>query len=313
MSDKMYNEIKPFNEFWLDCYSTAIYSILQSNYEVDKSVFYNNNYVYEHSENVRTGMGRAYITINLDSIMDKLFMSCETHDFTKEEDVVAKLKFYIDRKNIVSLGIDMFYGVPDTSQWRKHHINHNILVEGYDDSKQCVYVLETGENGYKEYLMSYDEITKAAKEFICFARDTEIFEVNHDNVFFMVDKKDVINNAQIIVESIDYLVSKVDSIWKVEPEKLLSMKDEIDSHIKSIRNRQEVNAKLFKELDKNGEYEKYITAFEGLRQKYHELLIDIDKICISGEYYLRETQVKNTFKNYLNVEKNLWVEFMNEK
>ena len=147
---------------------------LQSFYNADKSVYYNNNYQYECSQNVRTYMWRTYITLNLDNIINSIFTNKELHDFTKDEDIVSELKQYIDKKRIIFLGIDMYYGIPDTSQWKKHHIHHNILVEGYDE--EFFYVLETGDHGYKEYTMTYEEITKAAKEFTCFTRDTEIFD-----------------------------------------------------------------------------------------------------------------------------------------
>ena len=43
--------IVPFREFWADCYSTAIYSILVSKTSIDKLFVYNNNYQYKKNKN----------------------------------------------------------------------------------------------------------------------------------------------------------------------------------------------------------------------------------------------------------------------
>lgn len=308
MSNKMYNQIIPFNEFWIDCYSTAIFSILQSFYNADKSVYYNNNYQYECSQNVRTYMWRTYITLNLDNIINSIFTNKELHDFTKDEDIVSELKQYIDKKRIIFLGIDMYYGIPDTSQWKKHHIHHNILVEGYDE--EFFYVLETGDHGYKEYTMTYEEITKAAKEFTCFTRDTEIFELKNEGSKLAIDNDEYIKNAKVIILSIDELCAKIDDLWHIAPEKILSMRDEIDSHLKAIRNRQEVNASFLGYIQKDKEYENLINSFLKLRDDYQALLDDINEICVSGQYYEKEKQVKKVFSELLITEKNLWGEFI---
>lgn len=303
------NKIEPFREFWIDCYSTGIFSVIQTNFDVEKSFFYNNNYTYEFTKNVRTGMGRVYINMQLEDIINKFLVNKEIHDFTVDEDIVENLKFYIDSEKIIFLGIDMYYGVPDTSQWHKHHVNHTVLVEGYDDEKECVYILESGEKEYKSYEVSYTDITIAAKEFICYVRDTEIFEINQNEEVFMYDCSDIKNNAIEIVKSIDDILSHMNEIWHINPDKLLSMKDEIEAHLKAIRNRQGVNVKLFASLYGEMSAQDYIERFLELEKEYNLLRDTIIHLCVNNEYYENEEKVKNTFAKLLSEEKKIWQEY----
>lgn len=310
---KKYNKIEPFNDFWIDCYSTAIFSILQSNHNIDKRYFYNNNYKYEFTKNVRTGMGRVYITMQLEELISKLLINKEIHDFTKDDDIIENLKYFIDKEKVIFLGIDMYYGVPDTSQWHKHHIHHNILVEGYDDEKECVYILETGEQGYKEYEMSYCDISLAAQEFTCFTRDTEIFEINSKEETYMYDNKELKSNALEIVQSIDCILEHISEIWHIHEEKVLSMKDEIEAHLRAIRNRQGVNANLFKVLYGEVKANYYIEEFSFLENEYDKLRNTIVQLCLNNEYFENENSVKEVFGNLLRKEKKIWMDYSKDR
>lgn len=44
--DSMINEIKPFKEFWMDCFSTILFSVYSSG-KHNKRLIYNNTYQYE--------------------------------------------------------------------------------------------------------------------------------------------------------------------------------------------------------------------------------------------------------------------------
>lgn len=308
-----YNRIIPFNEFWIDCYSTAIFSILKSKYTVDSRYLYQNNYTYEYTQNVRTGMGRVYITLDLNEIKKKVFCNKITHDFTKDPNIIETLKSYIDDDKIIFLGIDMYYGIPDTSQWHKHHIHHNILVEGYDDDKSIMYVLETGDSGYKEYEISYVDLEKAAKEFIFFIHESEIFEVCNNAPSFTFDIEKMRENAINTISSIDKINSIIDGIWHVDEEKLLSMRDEIQSHLSSIRNRQNVNKLLFESMYDEKKIRYYVQEFERLYREYDSFIYQIDKACENKTYYADEIDIKNVFRTLLFREKTIWTEFVNDK
>lgn len=310
---RKYNKIEPYNEFWIDCYSTAIYSILLSTHNVDKRYLYNNNYKYEFTKNVRTGMGRVYITMQLSELIDKLLVNKELHDFTEDEDIIKNLKMYIEKNKVIFLGIDMYYGVPDTSQWHKHHIHHNILVEGYDDDKECMYILETGNSGYKEYELSYKDITIAAREFVCFIHNSEIYDINCDEQHFVYDCTKLKENALQIVQSIDDVLEHIYEIWHVNQEKILSMKDEIESHLRSIRNRQGVNVKLFQNIYRNKNADYYIETFSVLEKEYDDLLSLIIHLCINNQYFEREDYVRKLFCGLLLKEKKIWLNFYDDK
>ncbi len=307
---KKYNKIEPFNDFWIDCYSTAIYSIMLSNFKVNRKYTLNNNYRYEFTQNVRTGMGRVYVVPDMEKILKAIFAKREFHDFTKDENIVEALKDYIDKGSMIFLGIDMFYGVPDTSQWNKHHIHHNILVEGYDDESECMYVLETGNSGYCEYEMTYEKITKAANEFVYFIHDSEICELTDKAPLLELNSNEIGRNAIGIIESIDNIYEQIDGIWHVNTEKLGSMRDEINAHLVAIRNRQSVNTKLFKAILDNGYRDFFIEETEKLYEEYNNLIITVNRVCENNTYYEAEKEIKEQLKLLLISEKKYWKKFI---
>ena len=185
--------IQPMTEFWLDCYSTAIYSIMLSKCNVNKAGIYCNNYTYIFDVNEGKNLGRIYIKTDLESIEAGLLQEKKDFYVSKEENIANAIKGVIDDNRILMLGIDMFYGIPDTSQWNKHHIRHYIIVEGYDDENKLFYLLETGESGYKEYTMSYEKLSIAAQNF---ADLSHSYVINSAYKFEMYDIRTIKNNAK---------------------------------------------------------------------------------------------------------------------
>lgn len=308
----MYKGIKihPMTEFWIDCYSTAIFSILLSRCSINRSYIYNNNYIYKYDRNERKDLGRVYVKMDVDKLVSNLLINKEKHNFAQDENIISNLKNYIDKSKIILLGIDMFYGISNTSQWHKHHIRHYILVEGYDDTKKCMYILETGEEGYQEYTFSYEDISTAAKNF---TGESYIYDVNSKFEAQMYDVSQLKKNAEKIILSIDSILVHIDKIWHVKEENMLSMKDEIETHLKSIMNRQKVNKVLFEKAFVSYDVFEYVKGFATLEMEYKFIREFFIQSIDNNVYYQYEKNIKNKFSELLFTEKLLWKHFSKSK
>lgn len=296
-------KIVPMRDFWVDCYTTAMYSIYLSHCNADKNEIYENNYEYIFNVNEEKQLGRIYVKTYTEDLVNKLLTEDEQVDFVHDEHFVDSMKKYFDAGKLIMLGIDMFYGVDDTSQWHRHHIRHYILVEGYNEETKEFFLMETGDKGYMEYRMSYEELEKAAKGF---HKMSYVYTVNKDCVGKMYDIEKVKSNAKRIVSSIDNTISHLGDIWNVEEKYILSMRDEIDTHIKSMANRQYANSILFNIGEFKTIFPTYSTTFRKLEMKFYNLRKYIIDTCSNGQYYHVEIAVKKMFSELLLEEKALW-------
>lgn len=58
--------IIPFREFWIDCFSTAINSIVSSKLAVPMQLIYDNNYIYKEKEvSLSTGKKIQTVVVNM--------------------------------------------------------------------------------------------------------------------------------------------------------------------------------------------------------------------------------------------------------
>lgn len=296
-------KIKPLTEFWIDCYSTAIFSILTSYCNVTQEYIYNNIYRYNYDVNEKKALGRVYVKMQIGQIEEELLKDKIECDFTSDNNIIDRIKEYIDRNKIIMIGIDMFYGIKDTLQYQRHHIGHYILIEGYDDEEKLIYILETGKNGYKEYTLTYDEINTAAKNF---KSQSYVYTVNENYKSMMYDLQQVKENSIEIIKSIEEVESHIDEIWHVEGQYVLSMRDEIDTHLKSIANRQKANALLLRCLSPDGNMNHSIEIFEQMEKEYFELRQMFIEKCNDGQYFEYEAKIKEKFVELLEREKELW-------
>lgn len=295
--------IIPMTEFWVDCYTTAIFSVLLTYCNVDKRLAYNNSYKYVFDVNPRKQLGRVFVKTDLDDLVKELLISEEKHNFSLDEDVPMSLISYLKEEKLVMLGIDMFFGIHETSQWHRHHIRHNIIVERFDEINKHFVVLETGETGYKEYYLSYESISIAAK---MFKNPSSIYTINRQYTAKLYDMATIKENALAICQSIDEVLGHLDEMWHVENENILSMRDEIDTHLKSMANRQKVNYLLLEGLHIRRVTQKYEEIFLTLEKKYFNLREFFFSSCSHSVYYENETRIKQELVKLLNIEKDVW-------
>lgn len=242
--------VRPFTDFWLDCYSTMLFSILLSATEIDKANLYCNNYIYRFASiadssmsGVRYGVQSSMDTSELEQ---NLLYDDETLFLNTADDPVADIKKRIDDGKIVMAGVDLYYWVDETFHYGKNHVLHYSLVFSYDEAAKELIVLETGESGHREYRVSYEQAAVAMKAYDDYSK---AYRVSADSQSFVLAKETITANAQKIIESIDSVLELDEKILNTEGlsvDGILYMNDIVQTHMFNMSNRAKVNDLLFK-------------------------------------------------------------------
>ena len=74
--------------------------------------------------------------------------------------VIDSMKEYINQGNLILLSIDLFYQKNKVYYFQKQHGEHTVLVYGYSDEKQCLYLIDNINKGYEKYTVSYEEVAE---------------------------------------------------------------------------------------------------------------------------------------------------------
>ena len=82
------------------------------------------------------------------------------------------------------------------------------------------------------------------------------------------DLNTVRNNARITAASIDEVLEHINDIWYVEEKYILSMRDEVDTHLKSMANRQRANSLLFSVKEVAENFPDHAMHFKELEKKF---------------------------------------------
>lgn len=310
--------IIPFRDFWIDCYSTAIYSILLSYFSTDKCIVYNNNYVYKLSNAVYSDdciFWSIAPEVLIIPIEKNIFVNVEWIDLSSKNNIIECIKEYCNQEKILLLGVDLYEWVSDNFHWHRNHINHHALINGYDEVKEKIFVLETGEHGYMEYELSYSEVEKAVLSFSGTA--SGIFDINKSNPKIRCSYNDIIENSINIIESIDNILAgdiKPFNFYDLESEQIRFALDHIQTHLYSIESRQKANCLLIKSsFILKEDLNPFINGFARLQTEYSKFKNSVLKLnsCDKTDNIL--AQYQSWILNLLSQERSLWEHFITHK
>ncbi|MFD0587193.1 hypothetical protein ACFQZE_04170 [Paenibacillus sp. GCM10027627] len=166
------HQIKPFNEFWMNCALNQAYSIATSLEPSYKYGAYLNNYYYHHwfggdefqyfYHTMQTDFfderkGTVVENFPLCSIIKELKpFYFKDPDHCKEE-IVSMLR---EGKRF-SLNVDLYYWIPGSVAYKSYHWNHYSLFTGYNEETDEFRVLEDDLNGYEEHTVPLARFEKA--------------------------------------------------------------------------------------------------------------------------------------------------------
>lgn len=147
---------QPFNDYWITCYYNKILTLLISIDPGYKLAAYMNDYHYD----VQLWGATSEETVSLfKHIVQQPFQMLKERylkgllkyhplQFKGEENCLDLLKYHISRKEIVQVGIDLFYWLPDSIAYGVNHWNHYAILDGFDDEKKVFYALDADNSGF---------------------------------------------------------------------------------------------------------------------------------------------------------------------
>lgn len=246
--------IKPFKEYWLNCSYNAIFSLLTSVEPSYRLAAFQNDYSYkisEDRESIKTIFNFLALQpmIEFKNEMNVLFCSSQPINFKYDKNYCDLLKELIRNKELVQVGVDLFYWIPDSICWNKHHWSHYSLIDGFDDEKKVFYVLDENINGFDIH-----EIPE--ERFLIAIHSSPIEPHGYKNRLFdnippyKFSIENVINNAKRLRDGLRTI--KFDPLWKLKDDDYNKgyMMDLFSMHLFQIMNRHIANRFLFQAVQK---------------------------------------------------------------
>lgn len=301
--DKNNLGICAFTDFWVDCYSTAIYSILLSKIQVDKAIIYNNNYWYDIDE-IEPGVKSIYPNMNMVLYNEKMLVNYLYHDFVHDSNTIETVKHFVDQGRLVFIGVDMFDWIKETESYQKNHLEHYSMVNGYDEKVQCMRILETGDRGYEEFMVPYENVIRATKGY---SQKSLVCQVDTKWTPEMYSLNMLKENAIKIVSSIDACMCIISDLWQGST---MYSRDMINSHLFSCENRNKVNKLLFMIAFLDEYANEYVQEFGEIERAYNVLKSLAIKKCYSGKFDHSRIELAEVFGSILKKEQGVWQKFV---
>ncbi len=308
-------DIKPFREFWLDCYTSMLYSIYLSNPKVCKSYVYNNFYEYIIRDEEIDGSERKYISLipmnDISKLEESLLLDAQEIDVWNCADPIESVRRCLLERDVIMLSVDLYEWVDDTYDYQRNHINHFSLVMDIDEELECLVVLETGAKGYKKYCVPFDNAKKAIM--LC-EESSYAYNINRDIDNFTISKQDIIDNAKHIVSTIEKVLLHVGAVYDISgatDKEMICINDMLQTHLYIMENRQKVNRLLFEIFfdEKNGDFA-FSSSFKRLTDEFVKIKGILLKMNCRGQSRKGMETILERLPKLLTKEKDLWEAFI---
>ena len=309
--------IIPYNEFWLDCDTETLYSIIYSMNQKYKVHFYENNYTYDLLR-VPSPSGEFFGEIRLHQqfieLREKVLDIVEKRRFNNVTIAIDTIKKWIENGYLVQAGVDLYYWIEGNCCYNKHHVEHYTLIHGYDEEQNKFYVMETDNECYREFLVEEELLATAMSEantlaFHAFAM--EIRTLHEMNQLYTVKK--LVSNAKKICRSIRPLLH--DSFWVFTQDQYRQgfYRDMTVMYILQINCRMKANRLLFEYLK---QYNK-LSALDELHEvcaetekRWSTLRAGVSKLYFKENARERMIEQNVIIRDLLKTERNMWKNFI---
>lgn len=245
---------EPFKPFWMNCKFNMLFSVLTTLEPSYNQAALLNDYSYiafvketpnytkynELTINPMVKYGEEYINM--------LFIEQKQLNFESKEQCFSILEKLVKKKEIILVGVDLFYWIPNSVCWDKHHWEHYSFINGYNDRKKVFYVFDENFNGYNEFEVPEDRLIRAVTS--CpLEPHAFTLKLSKDIERFELSISEVKNNAERIINEINEIIPIV--FWELSEKDFIEghMCDLISTQIFQIVNRHIANQILMQELE----------------------------------------------------------------
>lgn len=214
----MKKEIKPFNDFWMNCDLNSDLSLIiekEPSYIIAAYENSYNYYLYDETPILTSGIDveRNNLYKLLNGIIKKNEIRVESEN---KADYIKIIKNALHENKVVGALVDLFEWLPDTIVYHKKHWFHYTTIIDFDNQSRQYTILDEDYNGFNLHIISENKLFNSllldkpdAPIYICMLAD-EIVPYK-----FNVNK--ILSNAEDIIERITIL-DEVDTIWKDQVE-----------------------------------------------------------------------------------------------
>ena len=314
---------KPFNLFWMDCQFNTLFSILTSMDKSYRAAALLNDYSYAVKQEQTPNdiwYNEVFVvnTVNNGDVFKEKFFPQQTClNFKHDEDYIGLIKNFIKNNDAVMVGVDLFYWIPNSVCWNKHHWEHYAYINGFNDEKGVFYVFDENFYGFGEFEVPQDRMMKAIEGFPL-EPHAIVYKLCNSIDKYELAVSEVRDNARRLIEEINEIMPL--DFWILSEKDFTEghMCDFISTHIFQIINRHIANQLLINELEDEisnlqfkSELEKYCIE---LQDGWNQVKTKLVKIYYSKnresmlhnlnikckDLFLKEIDMWNTFLRYTN-------------
>ena len=311
------HEIIPFNDFWLDCDTEIMYSILTSVDERFRVLAYRNDYTYMKLSALtphHIAFNEIRMLPDISNLRNKYIHYIEMKKIQDISQGIGQIRQYLLDGYYVMVGVDLYDWVPENMCFRKHHVEHYTLLNGYDSDKKLFYTMETDHEKYREFQVKEETLANAMESVSTLKYHIIVFEISeklmNDNELYSM--KELRNNAKLIVRSIRSL--KGHEYWVFHPMdyQKLFYRDMTVMYLMQINCRMKANVLLFAHLseEKSEIYRELEMKAKELESGWIEVRRAISKLYFKQDAGQRMIEQNATIQVLLSRECIMWKRFL---
>ncbi|WP_242656407.1 hypothetical protein [Ruminiclostridium hungatei] len=179
--------------------------------------------------------------------MNRLFSESQAISLKNHSAQIDFLRSLVLKKELVMVGVDLFYWIQDSICWNRNHWEHYSLINGYDDEKKVFYVLDENNNGYDEFEVPEERFLVAVQN-SPLEPHGYVKKITRNIGRFKLSLKEVMHNAERLKSEIEAIGHS--PLWQLSDADFQGghMCDLISMYIFQIINRHKANAFLFNEI-----------------------------------------------------------------
>lgn len=308
-------EIRPFNDFWINCKATILYSLIVTLGEEFRSLTYNNNYTYEVLC-FPAPSGRWVNEVRLNPLQQELYETVLQDPITlryeDEERACVEIREYLDRGRLVMVGVDLFYWIPHNMCYNKYHFEHYAIVNGYDSNKDTFYVMDTDNEGYKEFEIPSSHLLKAMME-CTLPYDAIAYKLceREELSDLIYSSKQVIKQAKKICKSINGVRKKDFFLMEDTDYAQGFYRDNCVMYLLQINCQMKANRLFFEYLIEDKKIDGLSDIYEcveKLEKEWTNIRNTVSKIYLKPECKMRMVEMNERIRQQFEEEQNIWKE-----
>ena len=244
--------IKPFDEFWINCTFNGLFSIMCTLDNSYADLAYMNCYSYFIEGEVLKGLKVK----NDSEIYDSVMRSHVAHipyklKHLSDDELLTSIVRLLDKYHLM-IGVDLYYWIPNSFCWKKYHWVHYSIVNEFDDETNSFIVLDESLAGYGVYRIPPERMLLAMRK--CnLEKDGYILMLNEAVSKYELNISSIFNNAYRLQEEVKSFMG-TDEIWNYSEYDVHEGNkfDLFSMYAFQISNRQKANTILTKRLYESG-------------------------------------------------------------